>query len=149
MNKARQHQFLVLTKRTERLLSLAQSINWTENIWMGVSVERDTYLNRIDDLRKVPAHIRWVAFEPLLNFIKSPNLQDIHWAVIGPRRTWSKYSRYDDAAKNLIDHCSSLGIPSYIKGPGEMWIWSEKSYFRGKKYQNKFPLPLKNKGVIY
>ena len=59
MRQAHWHRFQVLTKRADRLAELAPLIRWTPNIWMGVSVESDKYLNRIDDLRRVNAHVRF------------------------------------------------------------------------------------------
>ena len=52
MTRARWHRFQVLTKRSERLAMLSQSLDWAPNIWMGVSVENDEYRGRIDDLRR-------------------------------------------------------------------------------------------------
>ena len=46
MNRASWHTFQVLTKRPERLLVLSKYINWTDNIWMGVTVESNKYVNR-------------------------------------------------------------------------------------------------------
>jgi len=50
MNKAKQHLFQILTKRSERLLQLSPHLPWTDNIWAGVTVENDKYVCRIDDL---------------------------------------------------------------------------------------------------
>jgi len=61
------HRFQVLTKRSTRLATLAPHLPWPENVWMGVSVENEDYLGRIDDLRTVPAHVRFLSVEPLLD----------------------------------------------------------------------------------
>ena len=52
MNDTPQHTYQVLTKRSERLKELAPFLNWTENIWMGVSVEEESVSDRIKDLQK-------------------------------------------------------------------------------------------------
>lgn len=66
MRQAHWHQFQVLTKRSQRLLELASSINWPENVWMGVSVENADYTFRIDHLRQTRAYIKFLSLEPLL-----------------------------------------------------------------------------------
>jgi protein gp37 len=53
------------------------------NVWLGTSVESEDYLGRIDLLRRVPARIRFISFEPLLGPILAPDLRDIHWAIVG------------------------------------------------------------------
>lgn len=83
MNKASWHTFQVLTKRSERLLELSSQLNWTSNIWQGVSVENDKVINRIDDLRKTDAHIKFLSCEPLLGPLNNLNLQDIDWVIVG------------------------------------------------------------------
>lgn len=83
MNRAEQHIFQILTKRPKRLVQLSKKFNWTENIWMGVTVENDKYVSRIDDLRKTNAFIKWLSLEPLLGPIENIQLKNIDWVVVG------------------------------------------------------------------
>jgi protein gp37 len=95
MAQADWHIYQVLTKRPSRLVSLVPRITnylaniqagareWPTNIWMGVSVETLQYQWRIDQLRKVPAHVRFVSAEPLLGSLKGLNLEAIHWLIAG------------------------------------------------------------------
>ncbi len=84
MNQASWHTFQILTKRPFELVKLAEELNWTRNIWMGVTVESNRYVHRIEALRKVPAVVRFVSFEPLLSAIsKTASLKGIHWAIVG------------------------------------------------------------------
>ena len=53
------------------------------NVWMGVSVENERYLDRVDHLRRVPAAVRFISFEPLLGPIENPDLTGIQWAIVG------------------------------------------------------------------
>jgi protein gp37 len=78
-----QHTFQVLTKRSQRLLALAPSLPWPANVWMGVSVENSSVLPRIDDLRQVPAAIRFLSCEPLLGSLAPLNLRGINWVIVG------------------------------------------------------------------
>ena len=67
-----------LTKRSSRLAAVAPDLFWPSNIGMGVSVENDLVVHRIDDFRRVPAHIRFFSIEPLLGPLPNANLTDIH-----------------------------------------------------------------------
>ena len=77
------HIYQVLTKRSERLLELSDKLTWTKNIWMGVSVESETFTNRIDDLRKTKAKVKFLSVEPLIGPIKTLNLKKIDWVIVG------------------------------------------------------------------
>lgn len=83
MNETPQHQFQVLTKRPDRLVKLNQRLTWTENIWMGVTIESDRYLARADLLRKTNAFIKFISAEPLLSSIRDINLECIDWLIVG------------------------------------------------------------------
>jgi protein gp37 len=82
MRECPKHVFQVLTKRHKRMLELAPHLDWAPNIWMGVSVENEKYLERIDYLRQVPAAVRFLSCEPLLGPLEL-NLKDIHWVITG------------------------------------------------------------------
>jgi protein gp37 len=84
MNKADWHQFQVLTKRSKRLLEIADKLTWTANIWQGVSVENQHWTSRVEDLVKVPAKIKFVSAEPLLGPVDlTPWLDRIQWVICG------------------------------------------------------------------
>ena len=50
---------------------------------LGTSVESSAVTNRIDHLRKAPAAIRFISFEPLIDSVGLVNLNQIHWAIVG------------------------------------------------------------------
>lgn len=83
MNRASWHSFQVLTKRPERLLALSKYINWTHNIWMGVTVESNKYVNRCEILKNTGAYIKFVSAEPLLENLSDINLKGIDWLIVG------------------------------------------------------------------
>ena len=83
MNACPQHIFQVLTKRPERLAQLNDRINWTPNIWMGVTIENNKYLYRADLLRKCNAKLRFISAEPLIGEINDINLEQIDWLIVG------------------------------------------------------------------
>ena len=83
MNRATWHTFQVLTKRADRMVELSDRINWTDNIWMGVSVENSDALNRCEQLKETGAKIKFVSAEPLLESISDIDLTGIDWLIVG------------------------------------------------------------------
>ena len=83
MRRASWHRFQVLTKRSERLAELSSHLEWTPNIWMGVSVENDKYRFRIDNLRSTGARVKFLSLEPLLGPLTALNLLGIDWVIVG------------------------------------------------------------------
>jgi protein gp37 len=85
MARAHWHSFQILTKRPDRMLALLSKPGFPTlpNVWLGTSVENGDHLDRLNVLRRVPARIRFVSFEPLLGPIANPDLSDIHWVIVG------------------------------------------------------------------
>lgn len=83
MKRAEWHIFQILTKRDGRLAELSGKLEWTRNIWMGVSVENNRYINRIDSLRTTPAIVKFLSLEPLLGPLPDLDLYGIDWVVVG------------------------------------------------------------------
>jgi len=115
MRKARWHTFQVLTKRAERMEELGHKIDWPPNVWLGVSVETREFLFRIDHLRNVPAQVKFISFEPLLEALGKINFSCIHWAIVGgesgPRaRPMAKRWLID-----IRDQCLAAGVPFFFK----------------------------------
>ena len=77
------HTYQILTKRSKRLASLADQLDWPPNVWMGVSVESKRYAFRINHLRSVPAAVRFISAEPLLGPLPNLDLSSIHWLIAG------------------------------------------------------------------
>jgi protein gp37 len=77
------HTFQVLTKRSVRMRRVADQFDWPANLWMGVSVENAAARFRVDDLRAVPAAIRFVSCEPLLGPLDEIDLDAIGWVIVG------------------------------------------------------------------
>lgn len=83
MNKTPQHTYQVLTKRADRLEALSPKLNFSDNIWIGVTVESSKYIDRIDNLRTIEAKIRFLSLEPLLDDLGEINLENIDWVIVG------------------------------------------------------------------
>jgi protein gp37 len=83
MNENPKHIFQVLTKRAELLYMYGQNLTWTDNIWMGVSVENEKVMDRIDFLRQTNAKIKFLSLEPLIGALPNLNLDKIDWVIVG------------------------------------------------------------------
>jgi protein gp37 len=114
MQQARQHTFQVLTKRPARLAELADDLPWPTNVWMGVSVENQRWTSRIDDLRKVPAAIRFLSCEPLLGPL-TLDLSGIHWVIVGGESGPRARPMRADWARRVRDQCQEAGVPFFFK----------------------------------
>lgn len=83
MVRAHWHQYQVLTKRSDRLLELSPRLDWQPQIWMGVSVENEDYVERVEHLRQTGAHVKFLSLEPLLAPLRNLKLQGIDWVIVG------------------------------------------------------------------
>lgn len=77
------HTYQILTKRPRRVARLASRLPWPANVWMGVSIETNDELWRADQLRLVPAAVRFISAEPLLESIDKLDLEGIDWLIAG------------------------------------------------------------------
>ncbi len=117
MEQAQWHSFQVLTKRPERMLDVLSKPDFPmlSNVWLGTSVESEEYLRRIDVLRRVPARIRFVSFEPLLGPIIEPDLQGIHWAIVGGESGPRARDVEEWWVERLHDACGRQGVVFFFK----------------------------------
>ena len=85
MRDTPRHNYQVLTKRPERMSEIVSKKVGAilPNVWLGTSVEDRDAIGRLDHLRRTPAAIRFISFEPLIGSIGSVDLADIHWAIVG------------------------------------------------------------------
>jgi protein gp37 len=115
MNQAHWHTFQVLTKRSDRLLEVSRNLNWTPNIQQGVSVEKQDYTYRIDDLRATPAHIKFLSIEPLLGSLSNLNLQGIDWVIVGGESGRGARPMEPFWVRTVRDQCLKAGTPFFFK----------------------------------
>jgi len=115
MKKAHWHRFQILTKRAERLLELSGNLPWAENIWMGVTVESHQYKYRIDYLRNIPAHVKFLSLEPLLTSLGQLNLNDIDWVIVGGESGPQSRPIHIDWVREIRDQCLGKSVPFFFK----------------------------------
>ena len=115
MNKCRRHTFQILTKRSDRLRQLAGKLEWTKNIWMGVSVENESVYPRIEDLRQVSAKVRFLSCEPLIGPMEKLPLENIHWVIVGGESGPGARPIKTEWARSIRDQCQQAGVAFFFK----------------------------------
>lgn len=111
-----QHTYQILTKRSARMRKYFSSRVVPDNVWMGVSVENRKYgLQRIDDLRKVKAGIRFLSVEPLLEDIGEIDLRGIHWVIIGGESGPKARPMKVEWVETIKDQCEQDGVAFFFK----------------------------------
>jgi protein gp37 len=110
-----QHTYQVLTKRSVRLRKVADRLDWPSNLWMGVSVESGAVLSRVDDLRTVPAAVRFVSCEPLIGPLDEIDLAGISWVIAGGESGPGHRPVDPTWLTALRDHCVAARVPFFFK----------------------------------
>ncbi len=134
MSKAHWHRFQVLTKRDERLFELSHRLNWTDNIWVGVTVESSAYLSRIESLRNVPAAVKFLSLEPLLSPIPEINLNNIDWVIVGGESGPSARPMNKEWVINIQQNCQKAKVPFFFKQWGGVNKKRAGRLLNGKMY---------------
>jgi protein gp37 len=115
MAEASWHRFQVLTKRSERLMRLSPSLPWASNIWMGVTVESQDYLQRVADLKVTGASIKFLSMEPLLSGFERLDLQGIDWLIAGGESGPRARPANPDWVRSIRDECIRQRVPFFFK----------------------------------
>ena len=110
-----QHTYQLLTKRSERLAEFADALDWSMNLWMGVTVESQAEVKRIADLRRVPAAIRFLSIEPLLGPIEELDLSGIHWVIVGGESGPKARPMKEEWVMAIRDRCLQEDVPFFFK----------------------------------
>ncbi len=125
------HTYQILTKRAERLPIYFAHRDCPANVWLGVSVEDRRYgLPRIDYLRQVGAHIRFLSVEPLLEDLGPMDLAGIHWVIVGGESGWKARPMQPEWLGNVQRQAQTAGAAFFFKQWG---AWGADGRKRGKK----------------
>ena len=111
------HVFQILTKRADALLYYDREgyLEWTHNIWMGVTVEDDTVTSRIDKLRLTGAKVKFLSCEPLLTALPNLNVTGIDWVIVGGESGRNPRPMMEEWVIDIKDQCKNRRIPFYFK----------------------------------
>lgn len=91
------------------------------NVAFGVSVESRAHLYRIHDLRQIPAAMRFISLEPLLEDPGELDLTGISWVILGGESGPGARPMHPDWVRGVRDQCQAAGVPFFFKQWGE---WS-------------------------
>ena len=120
MRDADWHVYQVLTKRSERMLHLLRTrLRWVrdhEHIWWGVSIENREYgLPRVRHLQAVPAAVRFLSIEPLIEDVGRLPLRGIHWLIVGGESGPGARPMRREWVRNVRAQCRKAGVPFFFK----------------------------------
>lgn len=135
MNKADWHTFQILTKRSNRLLQLSNKLNWTPNIWMGVSVENKETIYRCEQLKQTEAVTKFVSAEPLLESIADIDLNGIDWLIVGGESGHHSRQMEKEWVIELKDLANKSNTAFFFKQWGGFNKKKNGSELDGKKYK--------------
>ena len=107
----------ILTKRAERIannLPADWGKGWS-NVWLGVSIENNDYVARADHLRKIPAVVRFVSYEPALGPLDQLKLDGLHWVIYGGESGPGFRPEDKQWARDMKGRCERAGIAFFHK----------------------------------
>ncbi|SHN72165.1 DUF5131 family protein [Desulfovibrio litoralis] len=119
IEQSKQHIFIILTKRAERLFKLSTKLKWHENIALGVTVESKHYLYRLKLLQQIQAQTRFVFFEPLLSLIENIDFAGIHWALVGGESGQNARKMLPEWVTSIKNQCRQANVPFYFHQWGD------------------------------
>src|SRR5207302_2550620 len=134
MRACHEQTFQILTKRSVRLKLLAPRIDWPANVWMGVSVEDSRVLSRVDDLRKVPAAVRFLSCEPLIGSLAGIDLTDIQWVIVGGESGFGARPMNIEWVREIFRACRKADVPFFFKQWGGVRKHVTGRQLNGKTY---------------
>ena len=132
MRNTPRHNYQILTKRPERMASLVTDRigEILPNVWLGTSIEDADVVDRVRHLRKVPAAIRFISFEPLIGAVGAVDLSDIQWAIVGGESGKSARPIKEDWIDEIYTQCLTAGTAFFFKQWG---TWGKDNTKRSKK----------------
>ena len=141
MNKATWHQYQILTKRSERLLALSDTLPWASHIWMGVSVENHRFVDRIARLRATAAKVKFLSLEPLLGPLPDLDLSGIDWVIVGGESGPGARPMDPAWVVDIRDQCRDAGVAFFFKQWGGVFKSKTGRELDGATW-DEMPLPL-------
>jgi protein gp37 len=143
MQVARWHTYQVLTKRSARLREVLsgplREAAKEAHIWWGVSVEDRRYgMPRIADLQAVPAAVRFLSIEPLLEDLGRLPLDGISWVIVGGESGPGARPMEESWVLSIREQCEAASVPFFFKQWGGVRKKAAGRKLRGMTH-NEFP----------
>jgi protein gp37 len=130
------HTYQLLTKRPERMRETLSRPDFPvlPNVWIGTSVEDGAVLDRIDELRRVPAAVRFISFEPLIGSVAGADLRDIDWAIVGGESGPHSRPMLAEWVLEIEELCRDVGAAFFFKQWGGRNKKAAGRTFNGRTY---------------
>ena len=145
--------FQLLTKRPENVKALVPWSSWPKNVWLGVTAEDQARADeRIPVLLEIPARVRFVSAEPLLEelnlsryvFDREASIRKvmrgpaalnydqadsvitsaIDWVIVGGESGPGARPFALEWARALVEQCSAAGVACFVKQMGSRPTWT-------------------------
>jgi protein gp37 len=136
MKENPQHVFQVLTKRADVMLYYDKEgwLDWSHNIWMGVSVENEKVMKRIDLLRQSNARTKFLSCEPLIGPLPKLNLKNIDWVIVGGESGRKPRPMKKEWVLDIKQQCEKKDVAFFFKQWGGTNKKKTGNLLDGKKY---------------
>lgn len=115
MDNTPRHTYQLLTKRADRLAEVASVLPWPKNVWMGVTVEDNERLYRVERLREVPSVVKFLSIEPLLGPLPNLDLNGVDWVIVGGESGPGARPMHRDWVIDIRDICIEEEVPFFFK----------------------------------
>jgi len=134
IRQTQQHNYQILTKRANRMIEYFSYSSVPKNVWLGVTVEAPTEKWRIDSLRRLPASIRFLSCEPLIEDLGTIDLTDIDWIIVGGESGVQARPMKPEWVHNVLQQADEQGVSFFFKQWG---TWGSDGVKRNKKANGK------------
>ena len=124
------HNYQILTKRANRMNEYFTTHDIPQNAWLGVTVDVSTSKDRIDYLRQIPATIKFLSCEPLLEDLGGLNLEGIDWVIVGGESGVRARPMKEEWAVSIMKQTEEQGAAFFFKQWG---AWGRDGVKRSKK----------------
>lgn len=144
MGSAYWHTFQILTKRPDNMFTVIKEAGFPTlaNVWLGTSVESAKCKTRIGLLRRVPAAIRFISFEPVVGAVGKVNLDGIHWAIVGGESGPGARLMEKGWVEELRTQCTDQKVAFFFKQWGGTNKKSAGRIYQGRTW-DEFPVTAK------
>jgi protein gp37 len=82
---------------------------------MGVSVEDENNIQRVDHLRGVGASLKFLSLEPLIGSLSDLRLDGIDWVIVGGESGPGSRPIKEEWVLEIRDRCLEAGLPFFFK----------------------------------
>lgn len=155
----KQHTFIILTKRPERLCDYG--IRWgagcfPKNVWVGTSISTNRDIGNIEYITRIPSPVRMVSLEPLLEktiipeqYFDSETSWSINWIVVGGESGSSARPLKPVWIRSIRDQCINYGVPFFFKQWGSSKQYRKLSALEGQSLiESGYNPTIKNGGNV-